>query len=170
MRSYQAERGPKRILLPVDFARSSKEALERAIGVAGQSHASVTILFVVDFNHYTPAIGPVNWTKTRDELTTKGQTEFLEIQQCYGSGVALDFAIESGFAHEVIPQYAVEHNHDLIIIGKRPHRWWQQLFRRHTAERVLENSTVPVIVIDSARHQREELGDKGFQKLNVCKT
>lgn len=144
----------RRILAPCDFSEGSYEAIDEAVRLAKQTHRPVTALFVADFIYQTRTGGPADWNQIRRELIGDARRKFQEFEGKYGDEVRLDLAIESGFAYQVIPNYASEHGYDLIVIGQQPHQWWQ-LFRRHTAERVLKKASVRVVVVDIGKERNE---------------
>ncbi len=134
--------------MPVDFTTCSRKAVQYAIGLARGQRAKVTLLHVVDLNFNWPDTGPVNVAKFREEMWAEAAEKLGRLVQALGSaGVLVCPVIREGAPWEETVAFAESNEVDLIILGQRPRRHGWQLFRRHTAKRIAETASCPVLVL-----------------------
>ncbi|MDB6036170.1 MAG: putative Universal stress protein [Verrucomicrobiales bacterium] len=136
----------KHILVPIDFSSCSMQALKKAVPLARQCGATITLLYVMDLSFHTPPTGPANADKLKMELEAEGRVRLGEtIQELKGQGVELRTMIQEGLPYERICEAARQS--DVIVIGNtKPKPFWH-LFSRRTAEAVLEKAPCPVLIV-----------------------
>jgi len=138
------------ILCPVDFSDLSALALRRAIAMAGESRAHLTLLHVTDplLDAAARAAG------TEDTITSQTQDELKALLHAVSpDGVKASMTVEVAVgdpAQEIVRQ-AFTCGADLIVMGTQGRDRAQRLFMGSTATRVLESSTIPVLVIPPPR-------------------
>ena len=156
--NQETDRWIQRILVPTDFSPCSARAIERAIELAGQCDATVSLLHVVDVN--SPAA--FAHCGTADELMGKlwatGVFELRRSAEALAqSQIWIRTQIVEGFPAEAI----IEHSSgsDLLVIAEpRPKSAWS-LFSKHTVRRVIEQAQCPVEVV----HHTPRLAGRKFE-------
>jgi nucleotide-binding universal stress UspA family protein len=139
----------KKILVPTDFSSASTKALERAVVLANQCDAALTILHVVDINAPAECGSAAHLMQT---LWQEGSTRMGEVAWSLCGQVHARTTVEEGLAWEKIVEQSRES--DLVVLGKSQvsQRW--KLFSQRTAERVLENAACPVMVVTERGQER----------------
>jgi nucleotide-binding universal stress UspA family protein len=139
----------KQILVPTDFSPNAQRALKYAIELARQCSAKLHLLhtpvvptyLLMDLS-YSP--GPEAVTRilndAQDELD--GQSKMIE-----EAGVEHFSVIREGIVHEVIRDYAREHDVDLAVIGTHGRTGVSKLMYGSVTERVIKTVHTPIIVI-----------------------
>jgi nucleotide-binding universal stress UspA family protein len=150
MRTQAASKGAhalrwRNILVPVDCSAFSREAVQRAVELAGPQDR-ITLLHVIDFSSLVPQVGPPEWTKILEDAQKNAAEFFTRTLNDFGTRVHFETAVVQGRAHEEILEYGARHGTDLIVLGLKPHHWFQW-FRRQTARRVLSAVTCETTVI-----------------------
>jgi nucleotide-binding universal stress UspA family protein len=136
------------ILCPVDFSDSSRVALRYAVALASHFGATVTLVTVNDPILAESAdlkLGP-------DWLARQCQAELqAEIAQTFAGrtleNVDLRYDVATGTPAPEILRVARERPCDLIVMSSRGLSGVRKLFFGATTERVLRESSVPVLVI-----------------------
>ena len=136
----------KRILVPIDFSAASEKALAKAVLIARQFHAKITLLFVSRAQFYGAEFAhtPVN------ELSISGGCK--ERLGSFACGkIAPDLLEETLVRHGVpfdeIAKAAKELNADLIVVNTRGHTGLKHMVLGSTAERVVRYAPCSVLVV-----------------------
>jgi nucleotide-binding universal stress UspA family protein len=135
------------ILCPVDFSEPSRTALRYAAAIANHFGATLTLLAVDNplLAEAAAATGrvPAFADETREELWRFGsQTlESIEPGPC-----TVDFRVTVGKPGPEILLVARELRSDLIVMSSRGQGGARKMFFGSTTERVLRDTTVPVLV------------------------
>jgi nucleotide-binding universal stress UspA family protein len=120
--------------------------LTKAIRLARQCGAAVTLLHVVDVNLHTPPTGPANVERLQRELWQKGRLQLGQTVSKLGEEqVEVQTLIREGLSWEEIVEAA--RDCDLIVIGQHKRKRFWHLFSRHTVQGVLDAAPCPVLVI-----------------------
>jgi nucleotide-binding universal stress UspA family protein len=135
------------VLCPVDFSDASRSALRYAAAVADHFGAQLTILTVDD-----PLLTEVAATTGR--LPTFGQETEGELRRFVNETLALPaagaatiaFQVAVGKAAPEILQAAEDVAAELIVMGSHGRSGVRKVFFGSTTERVLRETTVPVLV------------------------
>jgi nucleotide-binding universal stress UspA family protein len=139
----------KQILVPTDFSENAGLAVSYAVELAKQSSAKLHLLHIpvvptyllMDLS-YNP--GPEAVTRILND-----SQEALD-EQAKGiaaAGVEYLAAIREGTVHEVIRDYAKEHDVDLVVIGTHGRTGISKLMYGSVTERVLKTVHTPIVVI-----------------------
>lgn len=131
----------KRILVATDFSTRSDRALRRAVLIAAQSGAALTLVHVVDDDQPAYLID----TQHREAMHLLEQTA-RTIRDV--DGIATDRVVTTGEAFTGILKTAEQRDTDLIVVG--PHR--RQLldvFIGTTAERTIRRGRRPVLMANA---------------------
>ena len=128
----------KKILVATDLSSRADRAVLRAIKLAKNYQAHLTIINVID--EETP----------RDLLAETKKIAKQEINRCIKGKVKdikHDIRIVVGSAHNNILKIVAEENTDLIVLGLHRHFEEYQPMVGKVIERVIKNSMTPVLVV-----------------------
>jgi nucleotide-binding universal stress UspA family protein len=142
-----AELNWKKILVPTDFSKTSKDALPYAIGICREMGAALTLIHVVPtlFPPDSAHIGAL----VEDKRLLKEAKLFLENfreKQIPQSIMGSNLAVTGSPWHE-ITEAARTGNFDLIVIGTHGHSGLKHLWLGSTAENVVRHAPCPVLTV-----------------------
>ncbi len=141
----------KRILVPVDGSKGSKQAAAFAAQLCKDSGATLELFFAYD----APTASVMGLEASTDLKTVKEQV-------ARGSFEAAIAAVVEAVGRDVVPiaeqvtighpaqeicAYAKEQGHDLIVMGSRGRSEVQELFLGSVSQAVLHHATCPVMVV-----------------------
>lgn len=140
----------RRILVPVDFSRCSRAALDYAIDLAAAVKATVEVLYVWEPNGYAgegalslvPPPRGQKWDETRLQMRRELDA-FLGPHREH----LRDVRIEAGTPGDVITDTAREGEYDLVIMGSHGRTGVTRLLVGSVAESVMRKSQVPVLTL-----------------------
>lgn len=137
----------QRILVPTDGSEVSAAVVDEAVELAGTHDADVHALYVVN----TGAI-PTTDVETRESLLENIQNRGEEAVAAVAeageeAGVDVTTTVASGVPYERILSYAEEADADLIVMGTHGRTGLRHTLLGSVAERVIQNTTVPVLVV-----------------------
>lgn len=136
------------VLIPTDGSEGAKRGVEYAIDIAGKYGATVHTLYVVDERTYggTPALSSDELFL--EELEKRGEEALDEIE---AEAVELDLevvrACKRGVPHEVILEYADEHDVDLIVMGRHGRGEHGHPHIGSCTDRVVRLAEIPVLPV-----------------------
>ena len=135
-----------RILCPVDFSEASRGALRIAATVAGHFGARMTVLAVED-PLLTEAIGLGTGVTWDPEETRKELDHFVTraLHARVGQALDLEHEVVVGQPAQEILRSAQKERCDLIVMSTHGLTGMRKLFFGSTTERVLRETTVPVL-------------------------
>ena len=145
--------GIRRILVPIDFSVHSKNALKYAVPMAGQFHAALHLVYVVEPTIYPADLGfgQVVLPRVEEELRQKGAEELQAlIEREIGGTVPATFAVRTGNPHHEILAEAEEQTVDLIIVATHGHSGVEHMLFGSTADRIVHHAPCPVLTIRPA--------------------
>ena len=146
----------QKILVPIDFSKTSHHALACAHSFAETFRAGLFILHVEDL----PELNPLNPSvetlvpsysaleeviKVRHEGSRAKMGQWLE--EMRREGVDTSMVFQSGSPCERIIDVAEELECDMIIMGTHGRTGFQRLLLGSTAERVVRTSPIPVMTV-----------------------
>jgi nucleotide-binding universal stress UspA family protein len=139
----------RRIVCPVDFSSSSEDALEYAASLAQESHASLTVLHVLeqlpDLGEYADAVG---LTEHRDARFQQARTQLSHTVKAIVRGTCkADELVLVGRAYAEILRVAGDQAADLIAMGVRVRGTTDLLFFGSTTNHVVRAARCPVLTI-----------------------
>ena len=136
------------ILCPVDFSDSSTRALRQAIAIAGHHRAHLTLVHVTDglLDAAARAAG------TEDTINEQTQEELRALlKEVSPDGAQYSIAVAIGEPAEEILRQARDCGADLIVMGTQGRGAARRLLMGSTAARVIETTSVPVLVVPPSR-------------------
>lgn len=139
----------KQILVPTDFSENAEHALSYAIELAKQCSAKIHLLhtpviptyLLMDLS-YSP--GPEAVTRILNDAQDQLDAQAKLVDD---AGVEHFTVIREGTVHEVIRDYAREHDVDLAVVGTHGRTGVSKLMYGSVAERVIKTVHTPIIVI-----------------------
>jgi nucleotide-binding universal stress UspA family protein len=127
--------GCKKIVLPLDLSRETKEKVDKAIELAGFFGSGIYIVSIVESN---------------DEFLmnklTRQMNQVKEIIESNNISVHTEFVKSSDISEEII-NYAEKIDADLIIIMTQQEIYWTEMFIGFAAQEIINNSNIPVLTI-----------------------
>jgi nucleotide-binding universal stress UspA family protein len=135
-----------KILVPVDFSRHMRLALETSADLARTFGAELCLLHVVavptypDF--YLPASGSsLNTAQIRQDARDRIQ----ELAEPLRPDLTVDIDVRVGRASSVISQFALDKNFDLIVMPTHSYSGLERVILGSVAEQVVRSSPCPVL-------------------------
>lgn len=138
----------QKILVPVDGSAYSNRAAEYAMGIAKLHNAQILIAYVVDEIVIDQFSKPVEREAVEEELKNDGH-RFTKhaLGLAEKEGVKATSMLVKGRPFEQIVNLAKSFNIDLIVMGTYGHRGAERILIGSVAERVIEYSPCPVLVV-----------------------
>lgn len=141
----------EKILVPVDGSRYSLSAVCMAARLAKIHGSELMIVHVMDESllDQLARFSEKDKEAVREELRNSAQG-FLSDMRCEASkelGAATAVQIREGIPHEVILEEAAVWGANLIVMGKLGRRGVAQVLLGSVAERVIEFSEIPVLIV-----------------------
>ena len=146
------------LLCPIDFSDPSRAALLYARAIADHFGARLTLLAVDDPLLVEAAVSvglvPSLSDETMQELRRVGADVF---DRPHGGDTTVDFRVRTGKPAVEILREAREIAADLIVMSSRGHTGVRKMFFGSTTERVLRETTVPVLITPIERPRGQSL-------------
>ena len=147
-----------RILVPIDFSRPSLKAIPYALAISRQFGADVHLLHVTDVTQQPPpsllTLPMVPQTEWDQRFMKRLQTLVLKYRT---NGNVSAIESRTGVAYEEICEAARELKADLIVVSTHGYTGYKRMFLGSTAERVVQHSRCPVLVV-----RQHFAGSNGF--------
>ena len=127
----------KHILCAVDYSNTSSYAFEYAYDTALIRNASLTVVHVVGAHE---EMSSVSFKQIEDELANwvvERNPNKIEVKQ----------EILFGIPYVEIMQAVTDLKPDLVVLGNKGHNIHDHFFIGHVAEKVLQNTDLPVLLI-----------------------
>ncbi|MGD8454133.1 MAG: universal stress protein [Phycisphaerae bacterium] len=140
-----------RMLVPVDFSEHSKLALEQAIAMArssGESTPQIVAHSVCSVGYGYRKMGVTLYEATDQLVATTAQklTEFVAGVDAKGVALETVCTAAEDIERGVLDMAAV-HKVDVVVVGSRGMSWPVAALLGSTAERILVQSPLPVLVV-----------------------
>jgi nucleotide-binding universal stress UspA family protein len=127
--------GCKKIVLPLDLSRETKEKVDKAVELAGFFGSTIYIVSVIESD---------------DEFLmnklTRQMNQVKEIIESNNIPVHTEF-VKSGDIPEEIINYAEKIDADLVIIMTQQEIYWTEMFIGFAAQEIINKSDIPVLSI-----------------------
>jgi nucleotide-binding universal stress UspA family protein len=135
------------VLCPVDFSEASRAALGYARAIAEHFGASLTVL-AVDDPLLTEVAATAGHTPSLADETRLELRRFADrtVEHAAPTATTIDFRVEVGGAAKEILRVAHEIRADLIVMSSHGRTGVRKMFFGSTTERVLRETTAPVLV------------------------
>lgn len=145
----------KRILVPCDFSKPSREAFKMAVDIASKSNGTVTVLRIL----YMPTIYAPNFIGDSiaynplliTSMEEDAKKDFEEMKKTYGNGsVSIDLEIQVGGIIDCIKRISEEKKIDLVLMGTSGSSGLDEALIGSNTEKVVRFSEVPVLAVRTA--------------------
>jgi universal stress protein A len=147
----------EKILVPLDFAPHSGQAIQRACDVALHYDAAITLVHVHEPIDYALPEGYVLYTPDQlARMNAEFENRLLAAQRDVTAlGVSrVDFRLLHGPAAIEVVELARTGDFDLIVMGTHGRTGIRHVLMGSVAERVLRTAPCPVLTVKSASGER----------------
>ncbi len=139
---------PKRILVPTDFSKASRAALQQAAEVARACSAKLTVMYADTF---TPTTAGDEITTQVEETKEAAATHLKDdVKELVPPTVPVDTMIVVDQPVSAILKTARDKNVDWIVMGTHGRRGVDRLVLGSVTESVLRQSDRPVLTVRAA--------------------
>ena len=130
----------KTLLMATDLTARSDRALDRALRIAAEHDASLTVVHVID------ADLPASLADAQGKAATRAIREHIAASTA-AERPRVSVEVAFGRAYAVIVEMSEAIEADLIILGLHREDAFKDMFRGTTAERVIRAGNVPVLLV-----------------------
>jgi nucleotide-binding universal stress UspA family protein len=136
------------ILVALSFETPEQAEINHALTLARLYNSKITFLSVIPplSSNEQLEISAMSPQERLDKIVLNRRIALEKLSLQYDT-YNIHNHVEIGNPCEVIVQYASQHQHDLIIIGKLGQRGLRSILIGSVAQRVIEFSEVPVLVV-----------------------
>lgn len=136
------------VLFPTDGSETALAAADHGIDMAARHDATMHVLYVVDHERVTQMAPDLGGDHVKDTLQEEGQRATSEIaDMASAEGVDTTTSVREGTAGEMIISYAEDIDADAIVMGTNGRSGMDRLLLGSTAERVIQNTDLPVMTV-----------------------
>ncbi|MCB9620739.1 MAG: universal stress protein [Sandaracinus sp.] len=136
------------VLVAVDLAEGGRVALEAARAIGGPESRYVLVHVLQD--PFAPADAPLDWARVREEWERTVLARLREEGVALGSRVEVE--VRPGSPATALAEAAQAHGVQLVVAGAHAGGPLSRVLLGSTAERLLQTSPVPVLVVPPKRH------------------
>ena len=139
----------KKILVPMDFSKLSKDALPWATFLAEQFEAEIILFHVVEKFPIDYLLGKELTSHTIVPLIKQAEADFEIVASDLAKafGIKISAAVREGKPHEEICETARTLDADLIVLTTHGYTGLKHVWLGSTAERVVRHASCPVLVV-----------------------
>jgi nucleotide-binding universal stress UspA family protein len=144
------------ILVPTDGSKVAEAAVDHAVDIAEKYDAEVHALYIADTQAIAYSLGTEQVDRIR-QGNFAGMTELRKKAEA-ATGYVRELAEERGLdavehhaggqPHDMIADYAEDHDIDLVIMGSHGRAGVRRALLGSVTERTLRSTHVPVLVVD----------------------
>jgi nucleotide-binding universal stress UspA family protein len=136
-----------KVLVPVDFSKTSEKALAYACQMFGSSQIEVTVLHI--FGTHSTALVMKNIDSILVKDAKQEMKNLLDRIKPSASHVEFKTQIVKNYAVKTIVNYGNSDNYDLIVMGTKGASGLKEVFLGSIAGGVITKTNAPVIVVPS---------------------
>lgn len=140
-----------KILVPTDFSKMSNTASTYAARMANKLHAEVVLIHVVFINSPPRAQADLNVKEIEDKMEDNAKQDCIQLAnelKSESGAPKVSYKIIRGYpVEDVIGNYAVHNNIDLIVMGTKGASGLTKVLIGSNAAAVVSRSSIPVIVV-----------------------
>ena len=145
----------KHIVCAVDFSESSMHALDDAISLAEQAHASLTVVHVIELPpdiprdvHETVMLGPRNQSEYIALAEEAGRARLTDaVPDRVRAALTVDTVLAAGKPYREILRVAAEHSADLIVVGVYGRGAIDRMLFGSTTQHLVRQASCPVLTV-----------------------
>lgn len=140
----------KNIMIATDGSENTCRAVTYGIEIAKLSGATVHAIYVVDTSSFSSVPMDAGWEAMYQILKKEGEKAVTKVKEIgESSGVLVEEVLCEGHPSDEIINFAKENEIDLIIMGTLGKSGIDRFLLGSVAEKVVRNSSVPVMVVRS---------------------
>jgi nucleotide-binding universal stress UspA family protein len=138
----------ERLLVPIDFTDSSREALKLAVTLAADPEDRITLLHVVEPASFMNGMDEVILAKTDQQVAAEFEDRLKQwASQEAGPDIEVEAVVRIGrIDHEII-RVAETRDCDVIVLATRPQNWFERTFLGSVTRRLQRKAPCAVITI-----------------------
>ncbi len=138
----------KTILVPIDYSKESKKALQYAIPFARQFNGRLVLLYVMQPHYFAGEFGAVEFEALTADLQRSSERQLSAWATKGVRGlVAVKTMVRTGSPVSEIIDVAKELKADLIVISTHGHTGLKHVLLGSVAENVVRHAPCPVFVV-----------------------
>jgi nucleotide-binding universal stress UspA family protein len=139
----------KKILVPTDFSQHAEYALKVAAQIARKNNAEVILLHLLELPHQAGDAMSASHEIPEIMFFKNAAMNRLEemMDSDYLDGLEVSEVVQFDMTFEGIMDISNKNQVDLIVMGSHGASGFKEMFIGSNAEKVVRNSTVPVLVI-----------------------
>lgn len=130
----------KKLMMATDLSARSDRALERAVSLAREHGASLTVVHVVD-DHLPASLADMQ----KDAATSAIHKHVRELSADNGPPVSIEVIF--GRAHAAIVEMSEKTGAEMIVLGMHREDAFKDMFRGTTVERIIRAANVPTLLV-----------------------
>lgn len=152
----------KRILVPIDFSRSSLKAVDYAIDLAKRNHAELVLVHVIEpMNYALPRYLPEPTALLEEQRKEAQDALDRLVERVSKRHPQCRSEVHLGIVYERIADLARTLKADLVIIATHGRSGLAHLLIGSVAERVVRMAPCPVLTVRSPLHPAARVGKSG---------
>ena len=156
----------KKILISLDFSQSAQIVAEKGFMFAKTMKAEVTLLHVLTdpqdylLTDHVTIMGFAGHFDASERLTKetidskKLSLQFLNKSKLYLGDNRIQTLLDEGDCAEAILKSAYKISADVIVMGSHSRKWFENTTMGSVTEKVLQNTTVPVLIIPTKKQSK----------------
>ena len=153
--SHVSMRKTRRILVPVDFTKSSHKALDHAILLADCLRASIVLLHVVDRIYAEGFLDTPAKRSLRTEVHRRAREKLGELAEARSNRfVPIKRVVRHGVPEYEIPRLAENMDADMIVLGRQRRNALSRLIFGSVTRDVVDTAPCPVVVVPGPGRER----------------
>lgn len=138
----------RHVLVGTDFSEPSDQALDRAIELAGETHAAIDLVHVLEPGAEEFPFGLTTYGSDRGGVVAYIERELsARADRVTKAGLPCTTALIEGQAAAEIVQRAKDAGADLIVVGTHGRRGIAHAMLGSVAERIVRRATCPVLTV-----------------------
>jgi nucleotide-binding universal stress UspA family protein len=145
----------RRIVCAVDFSECSMHALDYAISLAEEAHASLTVVHVIELPpdiprevHETVMLGPRSQREYLALAEEAGQARLTDaVPHRVRASLTVDTVLGAGKPYREILRVAAEHSADLIVVGVHGRGAFDRMLFGSTTQHLVRQASCLVLTI-----------------------
>lgn len=156
----------KKVLIALDYDPSAQKVAETGYSFSKTMRAEIVLLHVMEdpqdykLTKRITVMGFVGHADTSEELPEKNlepiklSQQFLDKSKLYLGDKHIQTLLKEGDCAEEILMSANNIKADVIVMGSHSRKWFENTTLGSVTEKVLKNTTIPVLIIPTNKHSK----------------